>query len=330
MAACTADQPTATTPPDLAARGTTMTTVKPTRQDLANRVSLAGKVSVNPVFGLVAPIAGEVRYLPVQPTQSTTRRSGQARSTPPKPVKVANVWAAGKATPVEVPVGATFGSRLVDDRSTVTAGMPIVSAKHVGYGIVADIDAGDAYKLGDAVSSVQAQIKNGPGPFPCTVLGTIAALPPGTVPEAPAATPKANEPPVGMKPGFAGPPDGGPEEGNGGTSEPTGMRLVCVPQADIKMINGASATVEVVTEKAANAMVLPVEAIAGSQGKGKVDVVKPDGTRETRDVVLGLTDGKVVQIKSGLTGDESVGVPGPDLPEAKPAGEGGSGAPGPR
>ena len=37
--------------------------------------------------------------------------------------------------------------------------------------------------------------------------------------------------------------------------------------------------------------------------------------------------GKVVEIKSGLTGDESVAVPGPNLPLAKPGGEDGPAAP---
>ena len=63
---------------------------------------------------------------------------------------------------------------------------------------------------------------------------------------------------------------------------------------------------------------LPVEAVAGSQGKGKVDMVLPDGTTQTKDVELGLTDGKVIEIKSGLTGDETVAVPGPNLPAAPP------------
>jgi hypothetical protein len=84
------------------------------------------------------------------------------------------------------------------------------------------------------------------------------------------------------------------------------------------MINGAAATLDVVTEKATNVLVLPVEAVAGRQGKGKVDVVGPDGQRQTRDVELGLTDGKVIEIRSGLTGDENVAVPGPNLPAPKP------------
>jgi hypothetical protein len=282
-----------------------MTTAKPTRQDLDNRVSLSGKVTLNPVFGVVAPTAGEIRYRDVEAPEST----------PTKPTRVASVWAKGKSNRVDVPAGAVFAGRLVDDRSKVTAGMPVVSAKRIGYGLVADIDGSQAYQISDSLTTVQAQIKNGPGPFTCKVLGTIAALPAGTVPiPAPSVDPSAGPsvPPVRVDPRQPIEP-----------SEPTGMRLVCTAPSGVKLINGANATIEVVTARAKNALVLPVEAVAGGQGKGKVDVVGPDGTRETRDVVLGLSDGKVVQIKSGLTGDEAVALPGPDLPSAKPAEPGG-------
>jgi hypothetical protein len=298
-----------------------MTTAKPARQDLANRVSIAGKVTMSPVFGVPAPVAGQVRYLDVRPPQAT----------PTKPTRVATVTKSGKATNVEIPAGSTLAGRLVDDRSTVTAGMPIVSAKLAGYGIVADVDGAQAYRIADAVASVQAQITNGPGPFPCSVLGTIAALPGGTIPDPPAAQPEgaSNAPPgkQAVPPGDAGPP--GAQNGGTEPSDPTGLRLVCTAPADVKLINGASVTLEVVTAKAVNALVVPVEAVAGSQGKGKVDVLRPDRTRETRDVVLGLSDGKVVEIKSGLTGDETLAVPGPDLPPAK-AGPDGVNSAGPK
>ncbi|GAA1504685.1 hypothetical protein GCM10009827_017530 [Dactylosporangium maewongense] len=298
LGACTASGPEEVRTPGLADRGLTMTTVKPTRQDLTNKVSLTGKVQLSPTFGLVAPIDGEIRYLDVKASTST----------PTKPTKVANIWAGGKATPIEVPAGAVFSGRLVDDRSKVTAGMPVVSAKQAGYGVVADIEGAQAYQISDQLESVQAQIKNGPGPFPCTVLGTLAALPAGTIPEPVTPTPNPSAAPV-PQPRVTGQQQQ--------PSEPTGMRLVCVPPAEIKAINGAAATVEVITARAANALVLPVEAVAGSQGKGKVDVVKADQTRETREVTLGLSDGKVIEIKSGLTGDETVAVPGPNLPAAK-------------
>jgi len=309
LAACSAGGGEPETP-GLAARGTTVTTVKPTRQDLTNRVSLTGKVTINPVYGLVAPVDGEVRYLNVRPPTKP----------PTKPTRVATVWVGNKANHVEVPAGSMFAGRLVDDRSKVTAGMPIVSARYAGYGLVADLDAGQAYKIAGAVGSVQAQIKNGPGPFACAMLGTVAALPEGTVPaepppsQAPGANPNAPVQPIGP---------GAPEK-----SDPTGLRLVCTAPADIRMINGAAATVDVVTEKATNVLVLPVEAVAGRQGKGKVDVVGPDGQRQTRDVELGLTDGKVIEIRSGLTGDENVAVPGPNLPKASPGENGEPGLPG--
>lgn len=304
--------------PGLAARGTTMTTAKPTRQDLANKVSLAGKVTLNPVFGLVAPVGGEVRYFDVTPP----------RTTPTKPTRVATVWAGGKPTYVEVPAGSILAGRLVDDRSTVAAGTPIISAKYVGYGVVAEIDGAQAYKIADGLAAVQGQIKSGPGPFACTVLGTIAALPAGTLPQsAPSSPPPRGGGGGSAGPGVPGDPGGaGNGEEPGGTSEPTGLRLVCTAPADVKMINGVSVTLEVVTAKASGVLVLPVEAVAGAQGRGKVDVVRPDGTRETRDVVLGLTDGKVIEIKSGLTGDETVAVPGPNLPAARPA-DGGTDGP---
>ncbi|MEU6151240.1 efflux RND transporter periplasmic adaptor subunit [Actinosynnema sp. NPDC047251] len=279
-----------------------MTTAKPSRQDLSNKVALTGKVTMNPVFGLVAPVGGQVRYWEV----------AEAKSTPTKPTRVATVWVDGTPNHVDVPAGSTFGGRLVDDRSTVTVGMPVASAKYAGYGIVADISGEQAYQIADsATGTVRAQIKNGPGPFDCSLLGTIAALPAGTVPAAP---PQQEQPAKDDKqtPGRATPPQQ-PDQPKD-TSGPTGLRLVCTAPDDVKLINGATATLEVVTASAQNALVVPVEAVAGGQGKGKVDVLAADGSRQTKDVVLGLTDGKVVEVKDGLTGEETLAVPGPDLP----------------
>ncbi|ROP36963.1 efflux RND transporter periplasmic adaptor subunit [Saccharothrix texasensis] len=295
--------------PGLAPRGTVQTTATPTRQDLTNKVSLTGKVTMNPLFGIVAPVAGQLRYWTVaEPT-----------ATPTRPTRIATVWTDGQPTNVDVPAGSTFGGRLVDDRATVTAGMPIASAKHAGYGIVAEVDGEQAYRISDAAQgTVQAQIKNGPGPFPCTLLGTIAALPAGTVPAPPPAQPDTDDRDA---PGADTPAPPPRQQEPDTSSEPTGLRLVCTAPADVKMVNGASATLELVTASAQNALVVPVEAVAGGQGKGKVDVVGADGAKVTTDVELGLTDGKVVEIKSGLTGEETLAVPGPNLPPGDPAGQ---------
>jgi hypothetical protein len=305
--ACTASEATEP-PPDLAPRGTVMTTVSPTRQDLTNAVSLSGTVTMNPVFGLVAPVAGQMRYVDVPPPKAT----------PTKPTRVGAVWAAGKPSYVDVPAGATFSGRLVDDKSNVTVGMPVASAKLAGYGIVADISSDKAYQIAEGLTGIQAQIKNGPGPFPCAVLGTIAALPAGTIPAPPPEDPPANqEPPAsGVQ---APPPAKAPQDTEG--SGASGLRLVCTAPGDVKLINGASATLKIVTQTATNALVVPVEAVAGGQGKGTVEVVKADGSTQLVQVDLGLTDGKVIEVKSGLTGEEKLSVPGPNLPPAQDAGD---------
>ncbi|XVV08753.1 efflux RND transporter periplasmic adaptor subunit [Actinoplanes sp. CA-131856] len=301
LSGCTADKEAAATP-GLEERGTVLTTVKPSRQNLSNQISLAGKVAINPLFGIVAPTAGEIRYVQRKPNKTPAAQ----------PLWVATVWDDGTPRRVNIPEGSMLAGRLMDDRSEVSAGMPIVSARHGGYGIVADIDSAAAYRISGAARNVTGQIKNGPGPFPCTALGTIAALPAGTNPEPP--KPSTTPPTPGAPSAPVAPvedPAAAPAEG----SEPTGLQLVCAPPAGVKLINGADVTLSVVTDRAGNAMVLPVEAVAGTQGKGKVDVLTPDRTRKTVDVVLGLSDGKVVQIKSGLRGDEDVAVPGPDLPQ---------------
>ncbi len=308
LAGCTSPAEDVRTP-ELEARGTVLTTVKPTRQDLTNRISLAGKVTINPVFGITAPKDGEIRYVQREPSTTPATR----------PLWVASIWDDGEPRQVMIPKDSTMAGRLMEDRATVTKGMPVVSARHAGYGIVAEIDSALAYRISGAAASVQGQIKNGPGPFECEPLGTIAALPAGTVPEPPPV--ETTTPPPG------GQPDGGPQReappaGGGEGSEPTGLRLVCTPADDVKLINGASVTLDMVTGKADNVLVLPVEAIAGTQGKGKVDVVGADRTRKTVDVVLGLTDGKVVEIKKGLKGDETIAIPGPNLPAAPPAAPG--------
>jgi hypothetical protein len=313
LAGCSGDEPPADTP-GLQARGTVLTTVKPERQDLSNQISLDGKVTINPVFGIVAPADGELRFVDRRPASSPASL----------PIWVATVWdARGAPRRVEIPRGSIFAGRLMDDRAEVTKGMPIVSARHAGYGIVAEIDSAQAYRIQGAVKTVRAQIKNGPGPFSCTALGTIAALPGGTIPE-----PEVTAPAPGPSGAPAAPRPVDPALGQVEASEPTGLQLVCTPPGDVKLINGAAVTLELVTAKASNVMVLPVEAVAGVQGKGKVDVVVgAEQTRKTVDVVLGLTDGKVVQIKSGLKGDESVAIPGPDLPTAAPDADNPSGAP---
>ncbi len=320
LGACSGDGDPGDGTPGLDDRGTVTTTATPTRMDLTDRMSLSGKVVINPVFGLVAPTNGEVHFYDIP----------WYRSLPTEPVWAANVWLGSAKTRVDIPVGATFAGRLVPDYSTVTAGMPIVSARWQGYGIVAEIQPADAYRVVDNLTTVVAQIANGPGPFDCAVLGTIAAMPSGTVPEPKPFVPDPADPPEVQAQKQAqheqAAADAAPYRPV--ASEATGMRVVCLPPADVRLINGADATIEVVTASSLNALVLPVAAVAGRHGTRQGTVVLADGTTEIRDVELGLTDGEFIEITSGLEEGETVAVPGPNLPDAPDGGQGDPSFPG--
>ncbi|ASO21323.1 hypothetical protein FHR81_002294 [Actinoalloteichus hoggarensis] len=320
--ACSSSTPDAQNP-DLLERGTTVTSVTPSRQGLSSQISLNAQVTLNPVFGVAAPVDGEVRFFDLQPITGT----------PTIATRVANIWNDNGATPVDIPAGAVFAGRLVAESADVTADMPVASARLGGHGIVAEISGEQAYQINDALASVEAQIKNGPGPFPCTVLGTIAALPAGTIPE-PEQDDAEDDAGTGdtETPGADADADAGAGAGAGvgglhpgqQPSEPTPMQVVCSAPDDVRLINGAAATLELTSESVTDALVVPVEAVAGSQGRGRVDVLDANGERRTIDVELGLSDGEVIEVVSGLTGDETLAVPGPSIPpgEDLPGGDG--------
>jgi hypothetical protein len=74
----------------------------------------------------------------------------------------------------------------------------------------------------------------------------------------------------------------------------------------------------VATGEAHGVLALPVEAVAGSSQSGRVTLVRADGSTETLDVQLGITDGVRIEIKSGLKAGDRVAIPGPFLPGARP------------
>jgi HlyD family secretion protein len=69
---------------------------------------------------------------------------------------------------------------------------------------------------------------------------------------------------------------------------------------------GMSASCEVVLEKVENVLAVPIEAIQTQSGKKYVVVVNSDGTTQNKEVQTGLSNDAYVEIKSGLTGEETI------------------------
>jgi RND family efflux transporter MFP subunit len=69
---------------------------------------------------------------------------------------------------------------------------------------------------------------------------------------------------------------------------------------------GMSARAEFLIAKRENVLSMPVESILSYDGKDHVSVRKPDGTLELREVSLGVSDGKRVEITQGIESGETV------------------------
>jgi multidrug efflux pump subunit AcrA (membrane-fusion protein) len=71
---------------------------------------------------------------------------------------------------------------------------------------------------------------------------------------------------------------------------------------------GMTAQVEIRVAERDNVLSVPVQAVFRSGGKDHVAVKKPDGGFEWREVTLGLSNGKLVEVKEGLRDGERVSL----------------------
>ncbi|HKY76678.1 MAG TPA: biotin/lipoyl-binding protein [Acidimicrobiia bacterium] len=83
---------------------------------------------------------------------------------------------------------------------------------------------------------------------------------------------------------------------------------------------GMTGNVDVIISQKQNVLRLPVTAINPRNGRATVEVVKPDGTQETRQVTTGLKGDDDIEITSGLDdGDKVVVTPGGSGAGGRPA-----------
>ncbi len=187
---------------------------------------------------------------------------------------------------IRAPVDGAIVEWLVPDGTNAPARLPIASYRANAFAVAAELDAGAAYRLLDADSLIaRASIDQGPGPFDCTVVD--APRP---------AAPQADE-------GASGaPPSLGP-----------GHVVLCLVPPDVRAFAGAAAQLAIEAARASDVIVVPVSAVRGSVESGVVEVRGPDGSRTPRDVVLGITDGSVVQVVDGLDEGDAISAVAPPL-----------------
>jgi hypothetical protein len=181
-------------------------------------------------------------------------------------------------------VRSSFEGWLVSRHSKVPRGLPVARIRYLGFGIEAATPPDLAYRIFSHRISAKGEIRDGPAAFDCPVLNP-ASLP--TLPD-----PNANQ-------------------GNSGSAG-SGPSIVCAVPRGVYAVSGLRAFVAIRSAIARNVLTLPVGSVAGTAERGAVWLIDKHGDAHEHDVRLGVTDGAVVEIKSGLRLGDRVGAVAPD------------------
>lgn len=265
-----------------------------TTGSITNTVTVQGSVVADAAVGARATMAGTVTALvatngqhvdvgtpilvvsletPVAPTVTTNADTGEQTTRENKP-KVT------KAT-VTAPAAGTLTLTALKDQ-LVSVGDAIGSVAPGTLSVTGTLTPDQQYRLLAAPTEAEVTLKGGPAPFTCTGL-RVGAAPQGE----------------GTDPGAVDPSTGAPVESASGV-------VTCAVPAGVTAFAGLGADLAITNGVAEGALVVPVTSVQGSVQTGNVWVVAADGTQEKRSVGLGLTDGEIVQITTGLAEGDQV------------------------
>lgn len=265
-----------------------------TTGSITNTVTVQGSVVADPAVAARATMAGTVTSLvamsgkhvdagapilvvtletPVAPTVTTNPDTGEQTTRENRP-KVTRQT-------VTAPAAGTLTLTALKDQ-LVSVGESIGSVAPGTLSVTGTLTPDQQYRLLAAPTEAEVTLKGGPAPFTCTGL-RVGAAPPGD---------------TGTS-GALDPATGAPVASASGV-------VTCAVPAGITAFAGLGADLAITNGVAEGALVVPVTSVQGSVQTGNVWVVLPDGTQEKRSVGLGLTDGEIVQITTGLAEGDQV------------------------
>ncbi|MDA2803660.1 efflux RND transporter periplasmic adaptor subunit [Nocardiopsis suaedae] len=193
----------------------------------------------------------------------------------------------------------------------VEPGGAVASISGGRYRAVAEIPPNDLYRFYDDPEEITLKIDKGPPAETCELMSLGA---------------KDASSDSGSDDGGGEGPEGlmmpGSDSGGGEAT----AQLTCRVPDDMKVFAGVTGKVSVTTGSSEGALLVPATAVRGGSEEGQVVVVGPDGAEEERDVVLGITDGEMIEVTEGLKEGEQVLDPVPLSEEFDvPGGGGGEG-----
>lgn len=236
-------------------------------------MAVVSRADVTPVLTIDATVSSDVQFQLTANVEGTFQvRDGGV---------MAIVAPSGSTQPVAVVPGAKVVRTLVGDGSTVTRGLPVAEGSYSGFAMRGEIKGPNLLRFLQAPVAAKAQINGGGAPFECELLDRI----PG--------------------------PPGGSASGASGTDS-DGRVLYCALPAGAPALVGLGGVMAIRFATTKAALVLPVEAVAGTVDEGRVYVRRDSGVEE-RSVILGDSDGVNIVIKQGLQEGDVVLLPSPGI-----------------
>ncbi len=276
---------------------------------IVNDVSLSGSIVADAAVPARATAAGTVDELRVkvgQKVKAGTNLFDVKVETPRDPVVSTAPDGSSVATDqapdvtyieVPAPIDGVVSELPVLRGQSVAIGDVIGSVAPTSFSVTATLPAEQQYRLVSRPTEAKVTAKGGPAPFTCTGLSI-------TTPLATASDAAPNT------------QSGSSQGGDGGSTPTTTVR--CAVPAGVTVFAGLTADLTISAGRAEDVLTVPTTAVKGSAESGVVYVPDDKGGKPKEvPVVLGLTDGTSVEIKSGLKEGDSLlefvpGAPTPD------------------
>ncbi|RJS46807.1 efflux RND transporter periplasmic adaptor subunit [Nocardioides cavernaquae] len=274
-------------------------------RDIENTLVVEGTIELDPAKSALSPAEGTFVYSWVREGQAVAagERLFQIRSEG-EPVEIAEAIEEAQPdarrkprapivptaprptyTNVVAPVAGKVSGFAVALGDPVSKGLAIASVQPRTFKAVGNITPLDRYRLLNRPSTARVTIKGGPKPFKCLQLA---------IGDAAAAAPSS---------GGEGGEMGGGEGGGEGDAATT---ITCRVPERVTVFDGLNMSMDVAAGAASEVLAVPVTGVRGLLGTGTVWVVGDDGLETERRVRLGITDGKVVEVRSGLKPGDNV------------------------
>ncbi|MFK0009935.1 biotin/lipoyl-binding protein [Paenarthrobacter sp. NPDC090520] len=284
--------------------------VQATRATVTNTIQVKGTVQSNAADPVRSTAAGKVvkvfaeqgqtvekgtPLFQVKAERVVTNPQVSKDGTPPKPVY--------DYFDVLAPSGGTLQSltTLIDQQ--VTVGETVGKVDPGTYVVSGSVTAAQQYRLLGKPGPAEIALVGGPAPFQCTevTLKNNASDDGGT--GSGGLSGSGGGAGMGVGAAIAGPGASGQSQED---STPTGT-LSCAVPSDQEVFAGLGATMTVSAGVATDVVTVPLTSVKGSVKDGIVWTSSAaGGAPEQRKVELGLNDGTVVEVVSGLTEGEQV------------------------